>query len=264
MRKRIDNPEFTGPFAPMCEAFIKQRRALGISYNGQVWVLRRFDNLAKGFDIHDFKISRELAGAWIKKSPNESDGYHNTRLYTIWHFADFLVQQGYDSYWKRFKLRRNSTHVPYIFTKDEIRRIFAALDKMEYSPCSPLKHVMFPVLYRMLYGCGLRISDALHLTLGDINIENQMLHIQSGKNDKERLVPMSDSLTRYCLRLIKELHQNHDKLHMLFFSRDGKPYSISNIENTSARFFGILASRIAVKIWDLVCMIFATLSFAID
>jgi len=230
MRQRIDNPEFTGPFAPMCEAFVKQRRALGASYNGQIWVLRRFDNLAKNFDIQDFTITRELAGAWMEKSPNESGSYHSVRLYTIWHFADFLVQQGCDSYWRRFKLRKNSTHVPYVFTKDELRQIFAALDKMEHSPCSPQKHIMFPVLYRMLYGCGLRISDALHLTLGDVNLGNQMLHIQSGKNDKERLVPMSNSLTCYCSRLIKELHSDHDKSHMLFFNRDGKPYGVSNIQ----------------------------------
>jgi integrase len=214
----------------MCKAFVRQRRALGVQYNGQIWTLRRFDNFAKGFDIQGFRITKELAGAWMEKSPNESDGYYAGRLYAIWHFADFLVQQGYDSYFRRFKLRRNSVHAPYIFTKDEISRIFAELDKMEYSPCSPNKHRAFPVLYRILYGCGLRISEALHLTIKDVDIQNRMIHIVSGKNDKERLVPMSESLTRHCSTYLDEIHAGHDKSHMFFYSRDRKPYCVSNIE----------------------------------
>ena len=230
MRRRVDYPVFDGPFAPMCEAFVRQRRALGVQYNGQIWMLRRFDSFAKGFHIQDFKITKELASAWMEKSPNESDGYYASRLYAIWHFADFLVQQGYDSYFRRFKLRRNSAHAPYIFTKDEMSRIFAALDKMEYSPCSPNKHRAFPVLYRILYGCGLRISEALHLTVKDVDIQNRMIHIASGKNDKERLVPMSESLTRWRLAYVDEIHAKHDESHMFFYSRDEKPYCVSNIE----------------------------------
>jgi integrase len=230
MRRRNDNPVFDGPFAPMCEAFVRQRRALGVQYNGQIWTLRRFDNFAKNFNIQNFTISRELARAWVEKNPNESDSYHASRLYAIWHFADFLVQQGHDSYLRRFKIRRNSTHAPYIFTKDEIGRIFAALDEMEYSPCSPSKHKAFPVLYRILYGCGLRISEALHLTVRDVDIRNNMIHIASGKNDKERLVPMSESLAQWCSDYLEEAHTEHGESHMFFYSRDGKPYCVSNIE----------------------------------
>jgi len=230
MRPKDINPCFDGPFAPMCEAFVRQKRALGIQYNGQIWTLRRFDNLAKGFDIKDNIITKELASAWVKKYPNESNGFYSSRLYIMWGFAAFLVQQGYDSYVSRFKPCRSSTHTPYIFTRAEISKIFAELDKMDYSPCSPVKHMAYPVLYRILYGCGLRISEALHLTVNDVDIEGRMIHVASGKNDKERLVPMSESLARYCSDFIAETHNRHDKRHMLFYSRDGKPYCVSNIE----------------------------------
>lgn len=230
MRVRHDNPSFSGPFAPMCEAYVRQRRALGEQYNGQIYVLRRFDNFAKEFDIQNSVITKSLASAWMKKSPNESDSYHNNRLYVMWQFADFLVQQGYDSYLSRFKLRRNSTHTPYIFTRDEMSNIFATLDKMEYSPCSPNKHTSFPVLYRMLYGCGLRISEALNLKIKDVNTANQIIHVTTGKNGKERLVPMSESLTHRCSSYVAESHKKHDENHMFYYSRDGKPYCVSNIE----------------------------------
>jgi len=230
VRKRNDNPCFDGPFAPMCEAFVRQKRAMGIQYNGQIWALRRFNNLAKTFEIEGYKITRELATAWLERDTNKSVSYHNNRIYIIWQFADFLVQQGHDSYLRRFKLRKSSTHTPYIFTKEEMGLIFRQLDKMEYSPCSPLKYLAFPVLYRMLYGCGLRISEALDLTLKDVDVENQMLHIATGKNDKERLVPMSKSLTHWCADFIARAHDKHNEGHVFFFDRDGSAYCVSNIE----------------------------------
>lgn len=222
--------EFSGPFAPMCEAYVRQRRALGVQYNGQIWTLRSFDNFAKDFCINDYIVTKDLATAWAVKSPNESEAFYNSRLYVMWQFADFLVQQGYDSQLSRFKLRKSSKHTPYIFTKDEIRKIFAKLDTMEHTPCSPVKHIAFPVLFRILYGCGLRISEALSLTFADINIENRMIHVVSGKNGKERLVPISDSLARHCSVFISSVHNGHDETHLLFHSRDCKPYTKSNID----------------------------------
>jgi integrase len=232
MRNKRPDPSFNGPFAPMCVAYIRQKRAIGIQCNGKVWILHRFDDLAKNYEICDYKISKELASAWIEKSPNESDSYHNNRLYLMWQFADFLVQQGYDSYFSRFKLRKSSIHTPYIFTRNEMKRIFAAFDLVTSSPCSPNRHFVVPVLFRMLYGCGLRISEALSLTLQDVDIANKMLHVRKGKNDKERLVPISDSLARRCSNFIDEAHEGHSSNHYFFFRRVGEPYCVSNLEKT--------------------------------
>ncbi len=229
-RTRVIDLVFDGPFAQMCEAFVRQKRAMGIQFNGQIWMLRLFDNFSKDFPINEYVITKELVSAWTKKSPNESTAYYNSRLYIMWGFADFLVQQGYDTALARFKLRKSSTHTPYIFTKDEMRLLFSELDKMEYSPCSPYKHLAYPVLYRMLYGCGLRISEALNLTLKDVDLQNQMLHIGTSKNNKEKLVPMSDSLTKYCSDYFEKVHKEHDENYLFFFSRDNKVYHVTNIE----------------------------------
>ena len=41
----------------------------------------------------------------------------------------------------------------------------------------------------LLYGCGLRISEALSLNVGDINADSEFLRIK-GKGNKERIVPL--------------------------------------------------------------------------
>jgi integrase len=53
---------------------------------------------------------------------------------------------------------------------------------------------MYSALFRVLYCCGLRISEALNLHHEDVNLKDGVLIIKSSKFDKDRLVPMSESL----------------------------------------------------------------------
>ena len=39
--------QFTGPFAPMCEQFVAERREAGRDYSQQEKILRMFDNFSK-------------------------------------------------------------------------------------------------------------------------------------------------------------------------------------------------------------------------
>lgn len=91
----------------------------------------------------------------------------------------------------------NKCFVPYIFTKDEIERLFSAVDCTKESSESPLRHLVMPVLFRLLYTCGLRVSEALHLKVADVDLDAGVLAIYGAKGDKERLVGISDSMLTY-------------------------------------------------------------------
>jgi integrase/recombinase XerD len=54
------------------------------------------------------------------------------------------------------------------------------------------------VLLQVAYGCGLRLSELLHLRVTDIDSARMVLHVRQGKGAKDRLVPLS-------LRLLQEL-----------------------------------------------------------
>lgn len=54
------------------------------------------------------------------------------------------------------------------------------------------------VLLQVAYGCGLRLSELLHLRVGDIDSARMVIHVRQGKGAKDRLVPLS-------LRLLEEL-----------------------------------------------------------
>ena len=129
-----------------------------------------------------------------------------------------------------FVFRRENTHTPYIFTKNEIKRIFQVVDNMEYSNKSIFQHKVYPMLYRMLYACGFRINEVLSLKLKDIDLDSGVVHLTQTKKNIERLVPMSDSLTEYCRRYVKELHSCHDEDFPFIFTMHCEPYCISAIQ----------------------------------
>lgn len=85
---------------------------------------------------------------------------------------------------------------PHIFSDDELSAFFAAADTLPIDRHSRFYGIKryFSTLFRLLLGCGLRITEALNLLASDINPETAAIHIRVAKNDKERLVVLSKSL----------------------------------------------------------------------
>lgn len=221
---------FTGHFAPMLQMFLEQKQALGFDYVGGYNILQVFDKFSKNYNIQNYEMSKELVLDWGKKRPNENENYRRARIYQIQNFTSFLIEQGYKGYISPPQRFTNLKYPAYIFTIDEIRRIFEVLDNMEYSCYSPYKHLTLPLLYKMLYGCGFRISELLNISFNDVDLEKGIVHITNAKNGIERLVPMSNSLTAKCREYADKVK---DKIYPelpFFFKKDNSGYSVSNIE----------------------------------
>ena len=55
-----------------------------------------------------------------------------------------------------------------------------------------------PVIFRLMYCCGLRESEALNLSVSDVSLENGRIAIRESKGWKARNVFMSDELLTQC------------------------------------------------------------------
>ncbi len=101
-------------------------------------------------------------------------------------------------------LKMQDSYMPYIFTDDEVRRIFEAADSLQLS-YNAKSNVELPMLLRMLYSCGFRLSELLAVRVGDINFERCFVLLKNTKNQKQRIVPLGNTLTemlnRYCLAM---------------------------------------------------------------
>ncbi len=52
------------------------------------------------------------------------------------------------------------------------------------------------LIARMLYGCGLRVTEPLNLRMKDVNLQQRSLCIRGAKGGNDRVVPLPESLVR--------------------------------------------------------------------
>ncbi len=80
-------------------------------------------------------------------------------------------------------------------------------------------------MLEMLYGCGLRVSELIHLQLSDLFFEEGFIRV-IGKGNKERFVPVNQQTIKYVTIYINEIriHINTKKgfEDTLFLNRRGK------------------------------------------
>jgi site-specific recombinase XerD len=99
---------------------------------------------------------------------------------------------------KRSPLPKQSPKVatsfaPHIYTEEELRRLLEAVTSERTRSLSP---VAMRTLLLLLYGAGLRLSEALNLDDGDVDLRESVLWVRRSKFFKTRLVPIGPKLTK--------------------------------------------------------------------
>jgi integrase len=127
-------------------------------------------------------------------------------------------------------VRSHSDYVAHIFTDTEFEALIEAADNLKISKSNAIKTTLvFPVLLRILYGCGLRVGEALHLCWDDIDLNKGLIAIKKAKNEKQRVVPISDSLSEVLRQFYNRQISDNPHTQLLFESTriPGKPFLIN-------------------------------------
>ena len=132
-------------------------------------------------------------------------------------------------------LARPARYVPHIYTDQELAALFAETDRCHYCPEVPFRHLVMPVLFRTLYACGLRCSEARLLRPEDVDIDAGVLQIRDAKGGKDRQVPVTEPLR---VRLADYLAQlaGRPGSDWFFPGRAGLPLTLGNVEKNFRRF----------------------------
>ena len=93
-----------------------------------------------------------------------------------------------------------------------------------------------PIIFRLIYSCGLRVSEARLLKVSDVDLNTGILTINHSKKDNSRLVPMTDELTKKCQLYSKQVHLYSDIERYYFPLIDDKPVTISNVYKNFRKF----------------------------
>lgn len=225
-----DTYQWHSEISDMLVAYLKEKRITGFKFNLQEKYLKRFDNYYDRNGYSGIRLTKQMTDGFIYTVP-ERPSTHYIKERLLRGLALFLIRNGYREIYVpeiRSAPQKRCSHIPYIFTDDEMARIFKAIDLWENSFYTNM-NLIDPVFFRLLYGTGMRVSEALHLLVKDFNQAEGILTVYHAKNNKDRLVPLSPSLTRRITELAKKIHMFSKDTDYLFPSVNGSRIDLSTI-----------------------------------
>ncbi|MBU3161670.1 tyrosine-type recombinase/integrase [Clostridium frigoris] len=221
--------------------YLQIRASAGKYIKHAKYILLNLDTFLHQFNSLEKELSEETLISWCKTFTCKSST-KKRKVLVIRDFAKYLSSLGYTAFIPEIP-RASSDYVPYIFSEKEWLRIIDACDNLSCGNTCSNTPIEFPLLVRMLYGCGLRLNEALSLQMKDINLDDGILIIRQAKRNRQRLVPMSKSLTiicrKYCQRMLCLVHNEYS---FVFFNYYNNHYSISWAE----RWFRIILEQAAI------------------
>jgi len=212
------------------EKFLQEKHACGYTYREQTRILRRLDSFVVQEGLGTCELPGSIAQKWLAKKTHESAGTHQQRIIATRQFSRFLLRLGYSAYVPDSTLaaRNPSTFVPRMLTDEELRKFFQAVDTLEPTARSPLRHFIMPEVFRLLYRCGFRVSEVLKLGVRDVDLNQGIITVRQGKFRKDRLVPPAVALVKR-LRKYAAHFENRPPDAIFFPGPGGGPFSLGAV-----------------------------------
>lgn len=177
----------------LVEAYIDYKRSLGMRFNTDANTLRAFCRAMGAVEINDVKPEPVLS---FLAGDGPVTTYWRQKYKILGSFYRYALGRGIAlaSPLPVFLPRFPPPLSPYIYSVNELERLLAATDMLHVNH-SPLHATSMRTLLFLLYGTGMRISEALTLTLHDVDLAQRILTIRNSKFHKTRLVPIGPRLT---------------------------------------------------------------------
>jgi Site-specific recombinase XerD len=220
-------------------ALVAEKRATGCKYDTEERVLARF----AAFCAAEFPgleaPPRASVEAWIAAARQR--GVTPATLHglaaPVRELARWLGRRGVPAYvLPGGTLPRPARYLPHIYTDQELAALFAQTDRCHYCCQVPLRHLVMPVLFRTIYACGLRCSEARRLRVDDVDIDAGVLQIRDAKGGKDRQVPVSEALRARLAGYHAQAAGQPGRLDWFFPGRPGQQLTLGNVGHNFRRF----------------------------
>lgn len=202
----LRNYDYHSRLKPYIVSFVEQKRANGYSYEFEAYVYTKFDEYCITHNLSAEDLTKVALKEWMTVRDTESRGYCGQRISFVRQLLLYIDSLGIHTYIPR-NFTDKEKNVPHIFTDEEITAFFHEVDT--YIPSArtptcacasvPLSFIRmadeYRIIFRLIYSCGLRNSEACTLTWDDVDLEHQTITLIHSKGDKDRLVYLHNDMT---------------------------------------------------------------------
>jgi integrase/recombinase XerD len=222
---------FRSPLAARLQSFLELRRASGRRAIQDQKILGYFDRFLMSDLEPKQAITSEVVNGWVNSMAHLSVGTRINRLSLLRQFCTYL--RYFDSRTcivHRSFLPHRTRPAPYIYSRQDVRDIMAAA--REIGPPGSLRPAAVTTLIGLLYATGLRISEALKLTLGDVDLRRRVMVIRETKFKKTRYVPLSVTTANHLADFLRQRKRKGfpmDPSACVFLNSTGRAYGPTGI-----------------------------------
>jgi site-specific recombinase XerD len=215
------------------EQYILWRRAHGAKLTTGANLLRHFLGYADGDAPCDAVTTTQVLAFLAGKGPLTQ--HRENKYYALAGLWRHAISRGHAT---RSPLPNSEPKSPprtppYIYSRDELRRLLdPATVASSRRGAVQLDAVTFRTLLLVLYGAGLRFSEATGLTLADVDLAEDVLTIRATKFYKSRLVPIGPQLATVLANYIplrRRGRQAQDETSFFLSNRDGTRLASSTV-----------------------------------
>ncbi len=189
----------------------------GFSHHTEDSYLRKAKDVMeyfKGKELEEVTVEelRNYLLKYLREERNLSErsvNYYNSVIRFVYEVTlDKLINK------KQLPMYRKRREMKDVLTKEELSTFFNACD-----------NYMYKTIFMMIYGSGLRISEAVNLRVEDIESKKMRIFVRAGKGGKERYTV----LPKTSLEMLREYYKKYQPKHpegYLFLNSEGNPLKV--------------------------------------
>lgn len=216
--------------------YIAFKKSLGVVGRTDWFTLRAFAK-AMGDEVDIRTVQPDRVSAFLAGSGPVTSHWHRKHC-TLASFYRYAISHDHvtSSPLPTTLPKQPKSFAPYIYSRDELRRLLDATACYRHGRL--IEPHTFRALLLLLYGTGLRISEALSLTLGDVDLQEGIIMVRDTKFYKTRMVPfgtqLCEVLVQYAKRRKGSRHSQH-KESPFFVTRHSKKLTVFLVEQSFQR-----------------------------
>ena len=159
---------------------------------------------------------------YLSTSKKVSERSQSRFLSALRSFYDWMQIEGYmsENPCDRVDMPKLGVYLPSVLSVQEVEAVINSIDRSDWIGLRD------KAILEVLYGCGLRVSEAVGLRISGLYLDEGFIRI-IGKGNKERLIPLGDmacnAVRAYLDVRPQPAHPQSDDL--LFLNRFGKSFS---------------------------------------
>ncbi len=201
------------------EAYYRDiKRFIDFIYSENVKSLKEVDN----FVVSTYLTNLRLGKLSDVKLSNSSISRNLSSLRSFYYYL-IEFHKFSNNPFLQIKQIKQDKNLPDFLYYSEVEQL---LDSIEVKDFLSLRNKL---MFEMIYGCGLRVSEAVNLSLKNLNIEERFVKIL-GKGSKERIVPFHSGIKTILEKYLKQRKQKNINHEFLFVNNNNQQLTSRGIQ----------------------------------